>query len=339
MSLEAMLENNALCQKLGVRYPICQAGMFHVAYGRLAAAVSNAGGLGVIGSAYLSGDELREQIRIVKGESDKPYGVDILFAQVKSDDEKAAEYTREVREAIDVTFDEGAPVLVSGLGNPAEVIPDAHAAGMIVMSLVGTSRQAEKVAASGVDVVIASGHAGGGHVGRIATIALVPKVVDRVEVPVLAAGGLVDGRGLVAAMALGASGVWMGTRFIATTEARGHDNYKNKIVEIDEDGTVISRGHSGKPNRMIRNGFTQSWEGREAEIRPYPMQMIEVGNPASQAGRIEGDVENGVLPAGQGSGIIEAVEPAGKIVADIMEEAREVLRRFEALAQRERAGA
>lgn len=332
MSLENMLENNPLCQRLGIRYPICQAGMFHVAYGRLAAAVSNAGGLGVIGSAYLSGEELREQIRIVKGESDKPYGVDILFAQVTGEDGQTADYTRAVNEAIEVTFDEGAPVLVSGLGNPAAVIPDAHRAGMTVMSLVGTSRQAQKVAASGVDVVIASGHAGGGHVGRIATVALVPKVVDSVDVPVLAAGGLVDGRGLVAALALGAAGVWMGTRFIATREARGHDNYKNKIAEIDEDGTVISRGHSGKPNRMIRNRFTASWEGREAEIKPYPQQMIEIGNPASQLGRIEGDVEDGVLPAGQGAGLIDEIKPAGQMVQEIMEEAREVLRGFEAAA-------
>lgn len=333
MSLDKMLENTALCRKLGIKYPICQAGMFHVAYGKLAAAVSNAGGLGVIGSAYLSGSELREQIRIVKGETDKPYGVDILFAQVGGDEGVTAGYTRAVQEAIEVTFAEQAPVLVSGLGNPAAVIPDAHAAGMTVMSLVGTSRQARRVVESGVDVVIASGHAGGGHVGRIATVALVPKVVDTVDVPVLAAGGLVDGRGLVAALALGADGVWMGTRFIATEEARGHANYKSRIVEIDEDGTVISRGHSGKPNRMIRNGFTQSWEGRDGEIKPYPQQMIEVGNPASQRGRMEGDVENGVLPAGQGAGIIGAVKPAGDMVREIMEEAREVLRGFDTAAR------
>ena len=328
MSFDALLANNPICQKLGVKYPICQAGMFHVAYGRLAAAVSNAGGLGVIGSAYLSGDELREQIRIVKGETDKPYGVDILFAQVTGEDGKTAGYTKAVEEAIEVTFDQGAPVLVSGLGNPAAVVPDAHAAGMTVMSLVGTARQAQRVVDGGVDIVIASGHAGGGHVGRIATVALIPKVVDTVDVPVLAAGGLVDGRGLVAALALGASGVWMGTRFIATEEARGHDNYKNKIVEIDEDGTVICYGHSGKPNRMIANDFTRAWEGREDEIKPYPLQMIEVGNPASHAGRIEGDVVNGVLPAGQGSGVIDAVLPAGQVVADIVDEARDVFRGF-----------
>jgi len=328
MSLAQLFANNPLCRMLGIEYPILQAGMFHVAYGKLAAAVSNAGGLGVIGSAYMSGAELREQIRIVKGESDKPFGVDILFAQVAGGDGKTAGYTKSVEEAIEATFDEGAPVLVSGLGSPAAVVPDAHAAGMTVMSLVGTSRQARRVVADGVDVVIASGHAGGGHVGRVATVALVPRVVDCVDVPVVAAGGLVDGRGLVAALAFGAAGVWMGTRFIASDEARGHANYKNKIVEIDEDGTVISRGHSGKPNRMIANRFTRSWEGREADIKPFPLQMIDVGNPASHAGRIEGDVDDGVLPAGHGAGLLEAVLPAGQIVADIVAEADAVLRRL-----------
>ena len=141
---------------------------------------------------------------------------------------------------------------------------------MKVMALVGTAKQAKAVERSGVDAVIASGHEGGGHVGRIGTMALVPRVVDQVRIPVIAAGGLADGRGLVAALALGAVGVWMGTRFIATAEARGHENYKRRITEIDEDGTVVTRAHSGKPNRMIRNEFTRSWEGREAEIKSYP---------------------------------------------------------------------
>ncbi|MDP6705254.1 MAG: nitronate monooxygenase family protein [Alphaproteobacteria bacterium] len=325
MSLEALFEKNPLCRMLGIKYPICQAGMYQVAYGKLAAAASEAGGLGVIGAAYMTAEQLREEIRIVRGETDRPFGVDILFARVEGQDAASSGYTQQVREHIEVTFDEDVPVLVSGLGNPGEIIADAHAKGMTVMSLVGTSRQAKAVAASGVDVVIASGHEGGGHVGRIGTLSLVPRVVDSVDLPVLAAGGLVNGRGLMAALALGAVGVWMGTRFIATDEARGHINYKQKIVEIDEDGTVVSRAHSGKPNRMIRNDFTRSWEGREGEIKPYPHQMIEVGGPASIRGRIEGDVENGVLAAGQGSGLIDAVKPAGEVVRDIVEEAREVL--------------
>ena len=143
--------------------------------------------------------------------------------------------------------------------------------------------------------------------------------------PVLAAGGISDGRGLVAALALGAQGVWMGTRFIATEEARGHINYKQKIVDIDEDGTIVTRGHSGKTARIIRNQFTEYWASHEADIKPFPYQLREVGEPASVRGRIEGDVEHGVLAAGQGSGVIDAIPPAGEVVRQIVAEARGVL--------------
>jgi len=320
-----ILNKNPVCDRLGIRYPICQAGMYQVAYGQLAAAVSNAGGLGVLGSAFMDPEDLRREIRLVKELTDKPFGVDILFAEVSGDDTTASGYTRQVEDHIAATFEEGAQVLVSGLGNPGRIVADAHARGMTVMSLVGNVRQAVTVEAAGVDVVIASGHEGGGHVGRVGTIALIPKVVDSVNIPVLAAGGLADGRGLVASLALGAQGVWMGTRFIATREARGHDNYKNKIVEIDEDGTVVTRAHSGKPNRMIRNAFTDSWIGRESEIKPFPQQLREVGEEGSYRGRIEGDTEMGVLPAGQGAGLITEVPPASQVVTDIMSEARAIL--------------
>ena len=228
---------------------------------------------------------MRREIQLVKNETDKPYGVDILFAEVRGEDATTNGYTSEVEEHIEVTFEEGASVIVSGLGNPARIIPRAHAAGMKVMSLVGTSRQACKVEASGVDAVIASGNEGGGHVGRVGTLPLVAKVVDSVGIPVLAAGGISDGRGLVAALALGAQGVWLGTRFIATEEARGHINYKQKIVDIDEDGTTVTRGHSGKTARIIRNNFSDYWASHEADIKPFPYQLREVGEPASIRGR------------------------------------------------------
>jgi enoyl-[acyl-carrier protein] reductase II len=154
---------------------------------------------------------------------------------------------------------------------------------------------------------------------------VVPRVVDAVGIPVIAAGGLADGRGLVAALALGAVGVWMGTRFIATAEARGHDNYKRRITEIDEEGTIVTRAHSGKPNRMIRNAFTKSWEGREAEIKPYPLQLKDVGWEASDRGRVGGDVEHGVLPSGQSAALIEGVEQAADIVEGIARQAAAIL--------------
>jgi len=323
--LDQLFSTNPLCKLLGIRYPICQAGMYQVAYGPLAAAVSNAGGLGVIGSAYMEPSQLREQIKIVKDQTDKPYGVDILFAKVQGGGSTIEAYEREVRAHIDITFEEDVPIIVSGLGDPAAIMQQARAAGTKVMALVGTAKQAKAVEQSGVDAVIASGHEGGGHVGRIGTISLIPRVVDSVKIPVVAAGGLADGRGLVASLALGAVGVWLGTRFIATAEARGHDNYKRRITEINEDGTIVTRAHSGKTNRMIRNAFTESWVGRESEIKNYPIQLREVGEDASYRGRIEGDAENGVLPCGQSAGLIDRVEQAGDVVRNIAETAQAIL--------------
>jgi enoyl-[acyl-carrier protein] reductase II len=331
MSEFAILDDNPLCKRLSIDVPVYQAGMYSVAYGALAAAVSNAGGLGCIGSAFMDPELLRQEIRRAKNATDRPFGVDILFAQVMGKDNMAREYTSEVREHIEVTFEEKIPVIVSGLGDPGAITARAREAGVTVMALVGTARQARKVEASGVDVIIASGMEGGGHVGRVATLPLVCKVVDSVSIPVLAAGGLSDGRGLVAALAMGAAGVWMGTRFIATDEARGHANYKQKIVDIDEDGTVVSRGHSGKTARMARNRFTDYWAENESAIKPFPYQLREVGQPHSVRGRVEGDVEMGVLAMGQSAGIIETVQPAGDVVRDIIAQARNILRDFGAI--------
>ena len=326
----ALAFETALCRSLAIRYPICQAGMGFVAPGRLAAAVSAAGGLGVIGAGSMGSRQLREEIRIVRGETDQPFGVDILFAAVKTPTEEGkasqvAAYTDSVNRLIEVTLEERAPVLVAGLGSPSGVIRDAHRQGMIVMALAGNVRQALRMEADGVDILIAQGYDAGGHTGRVGTMSLVPQVVDAVAVPVLAAGGIADGRGLVAALALGACGVWMGTRFIATTEALAHDNYKQKIVDIDEEGTVISRCHSGKTCRLIRNEFTKSWEGREDEILPFPLQGMKIGAEAAKRARYDGLIEEGGAPAGQSAGLIHSVEPAGVVVERIMAEARAVL--------------
>ncbi len=321
MTIAQVLQSTVLCRRLGIRYPIMQAGMGQVAYGRLAAAVSAAGGLGVIGAGYLTADELRREIKVIRDTTDKPFGVDILFAKVAGDDAATVTYVRQVQDQIAVSLEERVPVLISGLGNPLGVIGEAHERGMTVMSVIGNVRQALKLEAEGIDMLIASGGDGGGHVGRVGTAALVPAVTQAVKIPVIAGGGLADGRGLLAALAFGAVGVWMGTRFIASEEARAHQNYKNLLVERDEEGTVISRGHSGKTVRMLRNRFTDYWQKNEDKILPYPHQMKAVGEAATIAGRIEGDVENGVLPAGQSVGLIHGVKPAGEIVQDIFDEA------------------
>ena len=319
-----------ICERLGIEHPVFQAGMGWVAGADLAAAVSEAGGLGVVGAgSTMDGEQLRAEIRRVRELTDKPFGVDILFATVRAEGERVARYTDTVRGMVEAVLEEQVPVLVSGLGSPAAVVPAAHQRGIYVMSVVGAVRHAEKAVADGVDAVIASGMDGGGHVGRIGTAALAPAVVDAVEVPVLAGGGLADGRGLAAALAFGAQGVWMGTRFIATAESRSHDNYKHRIAETDVAGTVVTRAHSGKPCRLIDNGFTRGWAGREAEIKPFPLQAMEVGHPASERGRIEGDMEAGVLPAGQSCGMIGDVVPAGEIVRRVVEEAAAAMARMQ----------
>jgi enoyl-[acyl-carrier protein] reductase II len=224
-----------------------------------------------------------------------------------------------------VTFEEKIPVIVSGLGNPAGIIGRAHNEGVVVMSLCGNVRQERKLEASGVDVIIAQGHEAGGHTGRVGTMALVPQIADAVRVPILAAGGIADGRGLIAALALGAEGIWMGSRFVASVEAFAHVNYKNKIVEIDEEGTTITRCHSGKPCRLVRNKFTDWWVGRENEIQPFPLQVMRVGFAASEKARYEGKIDEGGMPCGQGAAMITSIKPAGQIVHDVMEEARATL--------------
>ncbi len=318
-----------ICERLGIEHPVFQAGMGWVARAELAAAVSEAGGLGVVGAgSTMDGEQLRAEIRRVRALTDKPFGVDILFATVRAEGERVARYTDTVQGMVEAVLEERVPVLVSGLGSPAAVVPAAHERGIYVMSVVGAVRHAEKAVADGVDAVIASGMDGGGHVGRIGTAALVPAVVDAVDVPVLAGGGLADGRGLAAALAFGAQGVWMGTRFIATAESRSHDNYKHRIAATDVAGTVVTRAHSGKPCRLIDNQFTRGWAGREAEIKPFPLQAMEVGHPASERGRIEGDVEAGVLPAGQSCGMIGDVVPAGEVVRRVVEEAAAAMERM-----------
>ncbi len=318
-----------ICERLGIEHPVFQAGMGWVARADLAAAVSEAGGLGVVGAgSTMDGEQLRAEIRRVRALTDKPFGVDILFATVRAEGERVARYTDTVQGMVEAVLDERVPVLVSGLGSPAAVVPAAHERGIYVMSVVGAVRHAQKAVSDGVDAVIATGMDGGGHVGRIGTAALIPAVVDAVEVPVLAGGGLADGRGLAAALAFGAQGVWMGTRFIATAESRSHDNYKHRIADTDVAGTVVTRAHSGKPCRLIDNDFTRGWAGREAEIKPFPLQAMEVGHPASERGRIEGDVEAGVLPAGQSCGMIGDVVPAGEIVRRVVEEAAAAMDRM-----------
>jgi enoyl-[acyl-carrier protein] reductase II len=321
---------------LGIEIPIVQAGMGYVARGELAAAVSEAGGLGVIGAASLTAEGLRDEIRKVKGLTDKPFGVDVLFATIgrPSRDDASVAFTEAVQEQIDVVFEEGVAVLASGLGDPGPVVPTAHELGMKVLALVGNSRNAIRVAQSGVDVVVAQGYDGGGHTGRIGTLTLVPKVLDEVEVPVVAAGGIADGRGIAAALALGAIGVWMGTRFVATEEAYAHMAYKQRIVSIDEEGTTRTRCFSGKPCRVIKNETTAAWEAPDLleKIQTFPRQMGVMmkwlGEDPYLAARRQGKIDIGAMAAGQCSGVIRDVPTVREMMKRLVEETDAALGRL-----------
>ena len=305
----------ALTETLGIEYPIIQAGMGGVARAELVAAVSNAGGMGVIGGAMFAPAALREEIRKVKDMTDKPFAVDLLLAEGMPG----------LAEQIEAVYEEGVPVFASGLGNPAPYVPEMHRRGMKVIAVVGNVRNARRCAEGGADIIIAQGHEGGGHTGRVATMALVPQVVDAVKpLPVAAAGGIGDGRGLVAALALGACGIWVGTRFVATYEAFGHLNYKNEIVESNEEGTVVTKAFTGKTCRVIRNKYADDWQGRENELKPFPFQLMVDGYKIDAA-ISRGDTEIGFMPAGQISGLIHGLDRAEDVVHAFIEEANEVL--------------
>jgi enoyl-[acyl-carrier protein] reductase II len=285
---------------------------------RLVAAVSNAGGLGVIGAASLGPEELRDEIRQTRALTDKPFAVDLL-----------APIPDMIRPHMKVVFDENIEIFVAGLAVPKEFIDEMHARGMKVIVMTGRVRHAQKSEEAGADAVAAQGTEAGGHTGEIGTMALVPQVVDAVKIPVLAAGGIASGRQVVAALALGAQGVVIGTRFIATPEAQAAPAYREAIVRSTEADTLRTRCYTGKPARSIRNSYNESWERRQDEIQPFPMQVAYsaqhgVMNYMGRAGQ-NADPDRTFMPAGQGMGLIREIKPAAEVFADIVAEAEAVL--------------
>jgi len=269
------------------------------------------------------------EIRRTKALTDKPFAVDLLVAESMPG----------VQELLRVLYEEGVRIFVSGLGNPGDLVKEMKQHSIIVLAMIGNAQQARRCAEAGVDALVAQGTEAGGHTGRVATFPLVPAVVDSVQpLPVAAAGGIGDGRGLVAALALGASAVVVGTRFVATREARGHEAYKQRIVSATEEDTMITRAYTGKSCRVIRNPYAESWIGREQEIEPFPAQMLKHWDKM-QAAVEGGDTDMGIMPAGQVSGLIRGVESAADVVRTLMQEAEEVLaqlaaKRLEAKATR-----
>lgn len=314
-----------VCDLLGIDVPIFLAGMGGVAYADVCAAVSEAGGYGTLGMAAESPDGIRREMQRVREKTEKPFGVDLLAA-----------LPEQMMASIDVVIEEGASAFIAGLGVPGPVIEKCHDAGLLVMSMCGKVSHAVAAQEAGCDVVIAQGTEAGGHTGRVAGMALIPQVVDAVDIPVLGAGSIVDGRGLAACLAFGAQGVWMGTRFIASHEARAGEAYKKAIGEIGSDGTTVTRCYSGKPMRVITNAYVEARERDPASIQRFPEQMYtssREGVMSALGGQLEGiDPARHAMPCGQGAGAIDDILSCREIVDRTMAEAEAVIARLSPLA-------
>jgi enoyl-[acyl-carrier protein] reductase II len=309
-----MMLKTEICDLFGIDYPIFQGGMVWVSYHVLCAAVSEAGGMGMLASGSMTPNELQEQIRLVKEKTKKPFGVNVPIARENSAD------------LVDVSIAEGVNVITTSAGNPARFTPKIHDAGIKVIHVSPSVSLALKAADAGVDALVAEGIEAGGHDGfeEITTMTLIPQVVDKVEIPVIAAGGIADARGVVAALALGADGVQIGTRFAATHEAQCHPRFKEAIMHADDNGTVIT-GRGFGPTRCIRNRLTEriiEAEGRGAS-REEVLDLI--GEGRARRASVDGDMEEGTIYCGQIAGLIGNIKRVEDIVNEIVEEATKLM--------------
>jgi enoyl-[acyl-carrier protein] reductase II len=306
-----------ICDLFGIEVPILLAGMGGVSMAPLVAAVSNAGGLGIMGAANLSPDDLRTEIRKVKTLTSRPFAVDLL-----------APLPEMLLPHLPVLYDEGVKIFVAGLAIPEKQVPEMKRHGMTIMVMTGKVKHAQRAEAAGADVVAAQGTEAGGHTGEIGTLALVPQVVDAVKIPVVAAGGIVDGRGVVAALALGAQGAIIGTRFIATPEATAARQYREALVKAEQDETVRTRCYSGKPLRSLRNPYIAEYEAEPGRIKRFPEQlMISAQRQVMAYWNAEADPAKTCFPAGQGVGAFREIKPAAEVLREIVAGAEAVLRR------------
>jgi enoyl-[acyl-carrier protein] reductase II len=310
-----------LCDLLEIEHPIMLAGMGGVSWADLAAAVSNAGGYGVLGMAGRDPEFIRDQMRETRRLTDRPFGVDLLAASPES-----------LTAAVDIIIAEGASSFIAGLGVPMPIMETLKNAGLKVMVVCGAVKHAIKAQQAGCDAVICQGGEGGGHTGLVGTMPLVAQTVEQVNIPVVAAGGLYDGRGLAASLALGAQGVWMGTRFIASAEAHAGALYRETILAADDTETTRTRCYSGKPMRVRTNPYVQDWESRPGDIQPFPQQAMissRAGVMGGIGGQIDGlDPDRSCFAMGQSAGGVRDVLPAAEIVARIMDEAHEAIGRL-----------
>ncbi len=300
-----MFEENAICKSLGIKYPIFQGGMAWLGTAELASAVSEAGGLGIIGAGHMPPDVLRAEIQKVKKATKKPFGVNIMLMSPF------------VKEVMQVVVDERVPVVTTGAGNPGEYIPALKEIGTRVIPVVASVALAKRLVRTGVDAVIAEGMESGGHIGELTTMALVPQVVDAVDVPVIAAGGIGDSRGICAAFSLGAQAVQMGTRFVMSEECIAHENYKNLVLKARDRSTVITGRTTGHPARVLQNKLTRIYLEREAAGAPAE-ELEKLGLGTLRMAAREGDVEMGSVMIGQISGMMSDIKPVRVILEDLV---------------------
>jgi len=312
-----MLDKLAICKLLGIKYPIIQGGMARLGTAELVSAVSEAGGLGVIGSGDAPPEWLKGQIKSVRERTDKPFAVNVMLTSPFLED------------TLRVVIEEGVGVVALGGGNPGVYIPRLKEAGTKVIPVVSTVALARRVERFGIDAIVAEGMESGGHVGDTTTMALLPQVVDAVKVPVIAAGGIADGRGLVTTLSLGAQGVQIGTRFVCSSECVAHEMFKERILSAQDRMTMVIGKSIGHPTRCIENRMSRSFAEME-KAGASEEELEELIRGGLFKGVIEGNLDEGILMAGQISGLIKEIKPVKNIIEDIMAEAQRVL---EAMAE------
>ena len=304
-----------VCEAIGIRCPIFQGGMAWVSDGRLAAAVSNAGGLGIISAMNADGNYVREQIELCRSLTDKPFGVNIMLM------------SPHVEAVANLVIEEKVPVVTTGAGLPGKYMPAWIEAGIKVVPVVPSVAIARRVERSGATAVIAEGTESGGHIGELTTMALVPQVVDAVSIPVLAAGGIADGRGMAAAFMLGAEGVQCGTRFLSAYECGIHENYKQKVIAARDIDTQVTGRRLGHPVRALRNPFVNQFARLESDPAVTDEQLAAFGTGAVRKAAVEGDLQGGSFLAGQIAALVKKEQSAREIVEEMMAETEALLAR------------
>ena len=303
-----------ICEILGIRYPIIQGGMAWIADASLAAAVSNAGGLGLISSVNAGTEAVRDEIRKCRQLTDKPFGVNIMLQAPN-----AAEIAQ-------LVIDEGVKVITTGAGSPAPYMEAWKAAGIKVIPVIASVALALKVQALGATALVAEGAESGGHVGELHTMALLPQVADAVDIPVIGAGGIADARQAAAAFILGADAIQVGTRFLAAEECTVHQNYKDRILKATDNSTMVTGKTLGHPVRSLKSPFSTTFAKMEADPAVKPEEILAFGTGALRKAAKEGD-PNGSYMAGEAAGLVNRIEPAGAIVDDLILGAERILRK------------